>query len=73
MESTFADGLLSLRDELTRALVEQNFGISSFEIIDYTSLQATARVILLEQGVIHVTLTARGYKVGHTSIQESTQ
>ena len=51
------------RSELDRALSEQSFGITSYEITDSTELEASARVVLLEGNVIIISLTSRGYQV----------
>ena len=51
------------RSELDRALSEQSFGITSYEITDSTELEASARVALLEGNVIIISLTSRGYQV----------
>ncbi|KAL0961321.1 hypothetical protein HGRIS_006279 [Hohenbuehelia grisea] len=47
--------------ELQRALREQAFGITSFELVDAGPLQAGAKVTLLEGSAVTVTLTGRGY------------
>ncbi|KAH9851509.1 hypothetical protein C2E23DRAFT_869223 [Lenzites betulinus] len=52
-----------VREELERALVEQSFAISSFEISSSSPLKATARVVLLEEEAVVVSLTSRGYQV----------
>ncbi|KAK7690366.1 hypothetical protein QCA50_007023 [Cerrena zonata] len=49
--------------ELERALSEQSFGITSYEIISSSELEASARVVLLEGSVIVVSLTSRGYQI----------
>ena len=49
--------------ELRRGLIEQGPVISGFELIDVGSLQAVARVKILEGHVLEVSLTQQGYKV----------
>jgi len=50
--------------ELERALEEQSFGISEFELEDSTSsLESSALVTLLEGEVVAISLSSRGYQV----------
>ncbi|KAG1872435.1 hypothetical protein DFJ58DRAFT_652178 [Suillus subalutaceus] len=50
--------------ELSRALSEQAFGLSRFDVYGGSSPhEATASVTLLEGRTIRITLTARGYQV----------
>jgi hypothetical protein len=50
--------------ELERALEEQSFGISAFELEDSTSsLESSALVTLLEGNVVTILLSSRGYQV----------
>ncbi|KII90569.1 hypothetical protein PLICRDRAFT_173963 [Plicaturopsis crispa FD-325 SS-3] len=50
--------------ELQRALSEQAFGITGFQMMPAsTPLDASAYVTLLEGNVIKITLSARGYQV----------
>ncbi|KAI9454829.1 hypothetical protein F5148DRAFT_1227913 [Russula earlei] len=52
------------RRELTRALNEQRFGISSgSEVTRFTENEAEAKLTLLEGETIHVVLSSAGYKV----------
>ncbi|CDO69995.1 hypothetical protein BN946_scf184973.g5 [Trametes cinnabarina] len=48
------------REELERALIENSYGISSFELMSSSPLKATARVVLLEGEPIIISLTSRG-------------
>jgi len=58
--------------ELTRALAEQFFGISSFTVNPPTSpLEATAVVNLLEGMTINISLTSQGYQIGDGRVYES--
>ncbi|EJF57081.1 hypothetical protein DICSQDRAFT_70216 [Dichomitus squalens LYAD-421 SS1] len=50
-------------DELERALKEQSFGITSFEIVSTTPLKAAASVVLLEGPTVLVSLSNRGFQV----------
>jgi len=51
-------------DELERALEEQSFGISEFELEDSTSsLESSALVTLLEGEVVAISLSSRGYQL----------
>ncbi|KAI0826787.1 hypothetical protein BC628DRAFT_1418857 [Trametes gibbosa] len=52
-----------MREELERALTEQSFGISSFEISSSSPLKTTARVVLLEGDAIVLSLTSRGFQL----------
>lgn len=52
-----------VEEELVRALHEQSFGLSSYEILSTSPLKASARVVLLEEEIIMVSLTSRGYQV----------
>lgn len=52
-----------VEEELVRALNEQSFGLSSYEIVSTSPLKASARVVLLEEEIIMVSLTSRGYQV----------
>lgn len=52
-----------MQEELTRALSEQAFGITSYEVLSSSPLKAVARVVLLENDTILVSLTGRGYQV----------
>lgn len=50
--------------ELERALNEQSFGITRFQLArPTTSLEASAYVTLLEGNTVHISLSARGYQV----------
>ncbi|KAG1822842.1 uncharacterized protein BJ212DRAFT_1255734, partial [Suillus subaureus] len=50
--------------ELSRALSEQAFGLTRFDVYGGSSPhEATASVTLLEGRTIRITLTARGYQV----------
>ena len=50
--------------ELERALGEQSFGITAFQLVGpTTSLEASAYVTLLEGNIVHISLSARGYQV----------
>lgn len=49
--------------ELSQALSEQSFGITSYEIQSVSQPESTARVVLLEGDAIHVTLSARGFEI----------
>ncbi|KAF9454696.1 hypothetical protein P691DRAFT_804042 [Macrolepiota fuliginosa MF-IS2] len=49
--------------ELHRALKEQGAAIHGFKLVNVGTLQAVARVRLLEGHSIDVTLTQQGYKV----------
>ncbi|KAI9059275.1 hypothetical protein FKP32DRAFT_1596635 [Trametes sanguinea] len=51
------------REELERALAENSYGISSFEIMSSSPLKATARVVLLEGEPVIVSLSSRGYQL----------
>ena len=51
------------KSELERALSEQSFGISAYEIVTCTELEASAVVTLLEGKTVSVSLTPRGYTV----------
>ncbi|KAI0373710.1 hypothetical protein BV20DRAFT_1049653 [Pilatotrama ljubarskyi] len=51
------------REELARALAEQSFGISSYELVSSSPLKAAARVVLLEGDAIVVSLTSRGFQL----------
>jgi len=51
-------------DELEKALEEQSFGITGFELLrSPSSLQSFARVTLLEGDVVNISLSARGYQL----------
>ncbi|KAG8214561.1 hypothetical protein J3R82DRAFT_9624 [Butyriboletus roseoflavus] len=51
-------------NELTRALSEQAFGLTRYEITGrYSAHEATALVTLLEGTNIRVSLNTRGYRV----------
>ncbi|TBU23198.1 hypothetical protein BD309DRAFT_951956 [Dichomitus squalens] len=50
-------------DELERALKEQSFGITSFEIVSTTPLKAAASVVLLEGPTVLVSLSNRGFQL----------
>ena len=52
-----------VKEELSRALNEQSFGITSHEIISSTPLKAAARVVLLEGDTILLSLSSRGFQV----------
>ena len=51
------------KDEFERALSEQSFGISSYELSSSTSLDANATIELLEKTKVVINLSIRGYKV----------
>ena len=51
------------QEELARALKEQSFGITTFEIVSTTPLKATASIVLLEGQTILVSLSSRGFHV----------
>ncbi|KAG7088310.1 hypothetical protein E1B28_012320 [Marasmius oreades] len=48
-------------DELQTALKEQDNALKSFSILNFTDSQAEASVTLLEERVIKINLTERGY------------
>ncbi len=50
-------------EELSRALDEQSFGITSHEIVSSSPLKAVARIVLLEGDTILVSLSSRGFQV----------
>ena len=51
-------------DELSRALSEQSFGLTRYEVMRQSSAhEATAVVTLLEETTVRVSLTIRGYQV----------
>jgi len=51
-------------EELQRALEEQSFGITGFQLARSTgSLESFARVTLLEGNVVCIGLSARGYRL----------
>ena len=53
-----------ISSELEKALEEQSFGITGFELLrSPSSLQSFARVTLLEGDVVNISLSARGYQV----------
>ncbi|KAI0647789.1 hypothetical protein C8Q79DRAFT_924886 [Trametes meyenii] len=52
-----------VREELERALTEQSFGISGFELTSSSPLKAAARVALLEGDSILISLTSRGFQL----------
>ncbi|KAI0357468.1 hypothetical protein OH77DRAFT_1422327, partial [Trametes cingulata] len=52
-----------VREELERALAEQSFGISSFELMSSSPLKAAARVVLLEGNPVVISLTSRGFQL----------
>ena len=52
-----------VKEELSRALNEQSFGITSYEIVSSTPLKAAARIVLLEGDTILVSLSSRGFQV----------
>lgn len=52
-----------VHEELVRALKEQEFGITSYEIVSTSPLKAIARVELLEGESVLVSLTSRGFQV----------
>ena len=52
-----------MHEELVRALSEQSFGISKYEVISSSPLKATANVALLESDIVTVSLTGRGFQV----------
>ncbi|KAI0769912.1 hypothetical protein C8Q74DRAFT_1202280 [Fomes fomentarius] len=56
-----------VEEELVRALNEQSFGLSSYEIVSTSPLKAIARVVLLEEAIIMVSLTSRGYQLNSPS------
>lgn len=51
------------KDEFERALSEHSFGLSSYNLISSSALDATAIIELLEKSKLEVTLTIRGYQV----------
>ncbi|KAI8978765.1 GSKIP domain-containing protein [Trametes punicea] len=51
------------REELERALSENSYGISSFDITSSSPLKATARVVLLEGEPILISLSSRGFQL----------
>ena len=57
-----------VEEELVRALQEQSFGISSYQIVSTSPMKATARVVLLEDEAVLVSLTSRGYQVSVTRV-----
>ncbi|KAI0669263.1 hypothetical protein C8Q78DRAFT_1042559 [Trametes maxima] len=52
-----------VREELERALAEQSFGISGFEVTSSSPLKAAARVDLLEGDSVLISLTSRGFQL----------
>ncbi|KAI1794881.1 hypothetical protein LXA43DRAFT_882761 [Ganoderma leucocontextum] len=52
-----------VKEELSRALNEQSFGITSYEIVSSTPLKAAASVVLLESDTILVSLSSRGFQL----------
>ncbi len=56
------------KTELERALSEQAFGISSYEVVSCTELEASAVVTLLEGKTVSISLTPRGYTVCCSSV-----
>ncbi|KAM5538716.1 hypothetical protein V8D89_007745 [Ganoderma adspersum] len=52
-----------VKEELSRALSEQSFGITSHEIISSTPLKAVARVVLLEGDTVLLSLSSRGFQL----------
>lgn len=51
------------KDEFERALSEQAFGISKYEITSSSALDASATIELLEKSKLEVNLSIRGYQV----------
>ena len=51
------------KDEFERALSEQSFGLSSYNLISSSAFDATAVIELLEKSKLEVTLSIRGYQV----------
>ncbi|KAA1467775.1 hypothetical protein DENSPDRAFT_832910 [Dentipellis sp. KUC8613] len=49
--------------ELKRALEEQSFGVTRAEVVNSSSLDATALITLLEGAVLEVVLFRGGYRV----------
>ena len=60
-----------VEEELVRALKEQSFGISSYQIVSTSPMKATARVALLEGEAVLVSLTGRGFQV-HALVHQQT-
>ncbi len=58
--------------ELQRALKEQGQAVQNYKLLNASSLQASARVKLLEGHSIDITLTQQGYKVSVLQPRPST-
>ncbi|RPD62719.1 hypothetical protein L226DRAFT_568570 [Lentinus tigrinus ALCF2SS1-7] len=54
-----------MEEELKRALNEQAFGIMKYETVSSSPMKATARVVLIENDAILVSLTSRGFQLHH--------
>ena len=52
-----------MEEELKRSLNEEAYGIAKYEMVSGSPLKATARVVLIENDVILVSLSGRGYQV----------
>ncbi|KAI0690454.1 hypothetical protein C8T65DRAFT_97781 [Cerioporus squamosus] len=52
-----------MEEELKRALNEQAFGITKYEMVSSSPMKATARVVLIENDAILVSLTSRGFQL----------
>ncbi|KAI0755219.1 hypothetical protein C8Q80DRAFT_418593 [Daedaleopsis nitida] len=52
-----------VEEELNHTLTEQSFGISSYEIVSTSPLKATAKIVLLEEETVMVSLTSRGFQL----------
>ncbi|THH12284.1 hypothetical protein EW146_g7758 [Bondarzewia mesenterica] len=63
MDERTSDPHLFFEEELRSALHEQAFGISCFEMIRATSLDATAALTILEGNRIEFTLFTGGYQI----------
>ena len=55
-----------MHEELGRALSEQSFGTTSYEILSSSPLKATASVVLLESDTVLISLTGKGFQVRTT-------
>jgi hypothetical protein len=51
--------------ELASALKENSFGLKEYQVVRETLLESIATVILLEGHTITVSLSPRGFEVGH--------